>query len=61
MRLADINNQKRDAILILCEELVEGGNLPPERRSGVTAEDQHHRLHFIQRRELNESAFVLFG
>jgi hypothetical protein len=34
----DVDGQKRDAIFVLLVELIEGGNLPPKRRSSVTAE-----------------------
>jgi len=40
MRLDDIDNQERDLLVVLVIELVEGGNLPPEGRSGVAAEDE---------------------
>jgi len=39
-----VHGVERDAIAVLLVEFVEGGNLPPERRSGVAAEDQHYRL-----------------
>jgi hypothetical protein len=48
MRFRDVHHQKRNAILILLVEFVEGRNLPPEWRSGVTSEDQHDGLLFIQ-------------
>ncbi len=44
MRLEDVHGVKSDFTLILLGELVQGGNLPPKRRSGVTAEDQDDRL-----------------
>jgi len=47
MRLSNINDQKSDPIAILPVKLVECGNLPPERRSGVASEYQHHRLSFV--------------
>jgi hypothetical protein len=53
MGLGDVNNQKSNSMLILLEQIVEGGNLPSERRSRVTAEHQHYRLLLIQGRELN--------
>jgi hypothetical protein len=31
------------AVFVFIVELVERGNLPAERRSGVTPENQHHR------------------
>jgi hypothetical protein len=44
MRLGDVDNQKRNLILVLLIQLVESGYLPPEGRSGVAAEDEHHGL-----------------
>jgi len=42
-----VNHQERDAPAILLVELIEGRNLPPERRSGVAAEYQNHRLPLV--------------
>jgi hypothetical protein len=42
MRFRNVDNQKRDLISVLPVELVEGGNLPPEGRSGVTSEYENH-------------------
>jgi hypothetical protein len=42
MRFRDVDNQKSNLIPVLLGELVESGHLPPERRSCVTAEDQHY-------------------
>lgn len=44
MRLSNVDHEERDLILILMVELVEGRNLPPERWSGVAAEDEHDWL-----------------
>jgi len=44
MGLGDVNHQKSHLASILLVKLVEGGHLPPEGRSGVAAEDEHHRL-----------------
>ncbi len=44
MRFRNVNNQKSYAPAILLVEFIEGGNLPPERRSSVTTEYQNHRL-----------------
>ena len=44
MGLGDIDHQKRHLASVLLIKLVEGGHLPPERRSGVTAEHENHRL-----------------
>jgi hypothetical protein len=42
MRLRDVDNEERDPISVLLVEFVESGNLPPEWRSGVTAEDENY-------------------
>ena len=44
VRLENVDNEERDAISILLVKFVKGRNLPPERRSGVAAEYQDHRL-----------------
>jgi hypothetical protein len=44
MRLGDVDHQERDLLSVLLVELVESGNLPPEGRSSVAAEDEHNRL-----------------
>lgn len=61
MRLSDVDHEEADLLSILLVELVQGGNLPPERRSGVTAEDQHGWLSLREGRELNLRTFVEFG
>ena len=48
MRLSDVNGQKCDLPLVLLIEMIEGGNLPPERRSSVAPEDEDDRLLLIQ-------------
>jgi len=53
MRFLDINQEEFYLILVLLIEAVKSGNLPPERRSGITAEDQHNRLFSTKRRELD--------
>ena len=40
MRFDDVDDQERDLLVVLVIELVEGGNLPPEGRSSVAAEDE---------------------
>ena len=40
MRLDDVDDQERYLLVVLVIELVEGGNLPPEGRSSVAAEDK---------------------
>jgi len=47
MRLRNVNHQESDAAAVLLVKRIESGSLPPERRSGVTPEYQHHRLNFI--------------
>jgi hypothetical protein len=41
MGLKDVDRVEIDLSLVLLRKLVQGGNLPPERRSGVTAEDEN--------------------
>src|SRR5438876_2969567 len=41
MRFGDVHHQEPDLALIPLVEFVEGGNLPPEGRSSVAAEDEH--------------------
>jgi hypothetical protein len=58
MRFGNINNQKGNPTAILLEEFIESGSLPPEGWSSVAAKDQHHRLLFVQYRELNPFTLV---
>lgn len=44
MRFKNVDHEKSDLAAVLIIELVEGGNLPPERWSGVAAEDEYDRL-----------------
>ena len=44
VRLGNVNHQERDLLSVLLIELVEGGNLPPKRRSSVASEYQDNRL-----------------
>ncbi len=44
VRLNDVDDKERDPIAVLVVKLVQGGNLPPERRSGIAAKDEHDRL-----------------
>jgi hypothetical protein len=48
MCFRDVHDQEADFALVLIVELVEGGNLPPEGWSSVTAKNHHHRLSLIQ-------------
>jgi hypothetical protein len=43
MCLEDVHGIEINLSLVLLGKPVQGGNLPPEWRSGVAAEDQHHR------------------
>jgi hypothetical protein len=43
VRLGDVDHKERDPASIFLVELVQGGNLPPEGRSGVAAEYKHNR------------------
>ena len=44
VRLANIDQHELDFALIHCGHLIQGGDLPPEQRSGIGAEDEGHRL-----------------
>jgi hypothetical protein len=44
MRFQNVDRQKGDLALVLVIKLVESGNLPPERWSGIAAEDEYDRL-----------------
>jgi len=44
VRFENVDDEEGDAVGVLIEELVEGRNLPPERRSSVAAEDENNRL-----------------
>jgi hypothetical protein len=61
MRLDDIDDQEGDALVVLVIEFVETGNLPPEGRSSIAAEDQHDRLVRRQGREVNIGGLVERG
>lgn len=57
--LGDVNHQKCDPVLELLVELVEGRNLPPKGRSGVTSKHQHHwTIRRSQRGQLYLCRFV---
>jgi|SRR5580700_3381611 hypothetical protein len=49
VRLTDVNHIKRDAVAVLLVDFVESGNLPPKRRSRITAEYEDHGLFAAQR------------
>ena len=41
--LGDVNDEEGDLAPVLIVKFIEGGSLPPERRSGIAAENQNHR------------------
>jgi hypothetical protein len=47
MRFGNVDDQESNLALVLIVELVEGGNLPPEGWSSVTAENHHYRLSLV--------------
>jgi hypothetical protein len=61
MRLRDIDDEKGNPAAILIVEIVQGGYLPPERRSSVAAEDKDHRLLRIQVGQTNSAGFIQFS
>ncbi len=61
MSLRDVDDQEAGAVLELVIEFVEGGNLPPEGRSSVAAENQDHGLALVHGRELDVRALVELG
>jgi hypothetical protein len=42
MCLGNVNNVKRDLILVLLVQLVERGNLPAKRRSSIAAKNEDY-------------------
>jgi len=58
VRFEDVDRQESDLPVIVVVEFVEGGNLPPEGRSGVAAEDEHYRLLCCESRELHRGGFI---
>jgi hypothetical protein len=61
MRLDNVDDQERYLLIVLIVKLVERGNLPPEWRSSVAAENEHHGLRRRERRKLHASGFVELG
>jgi hypothetical protein len=43
MRLSNVDDEEFGLRGVILVELVEGRNLPPERRSGIAAKNQHYR------------------
>ena len=58
MCFSDVHHEKRDLTLVLIVELVKGGNLPPEWRSCVAAENHDYRLRLTQIGEPNSLTLV---
>ena len=44
MRFRDVDDEETNFVLVLIVKLVESGNLPPEGRSSVAAEDEDNGL-----------------
>jgi len=49
MRFRDVNDKECDAVPVFVVELIEGGSLPPEWRSGITPEYEYYRLLLVER------------
>jgi hypothetical protein len=58
MRLENVDGVERDLIFVLIVELVQGRNLPPEGRSGVTAKDEDYGLFAAKRTELHVGGLI---
>jgi hypothetical protein len=58
VRFGNVNHLEADAIAISLVKFIQGGNLPPERRSSVAAKYEHDGLLLIQYRKPNAFAFV---
>src|SRR5882724_5592381 len=58
MRLGDVDHQESDAAAVLLVEFIEGGNLPPEGRSSIAAENEDDGLHLVDLGELDPCAVV---
>jgi len=61
MGFGDVDDKERGPVFVLIVELVEGGNLPPKRRSSVAAEDEDNRLLLVYFGKLNVSALIQLG
>jgi hypothetical protein len=62
VRLGDVHHEEADAVAVVVIELVESGNLPPEGRSSVAAEDERDRFPLRgERRKLYLPRLVQFG
>jgi len=60
MGFENVDGQEADFSVVVVVELVEGGNLPPEGRSSVAAEDEDDGLPGGKLGELDALAFVEF-
>src|SRR5882762_11483993 len=58
MRLGDVDHQESDAAAVLLVEFIEGGNLPPEGRSSIAAENEDDGLGLVDLGELDPCAVV---
>jgi hypothetical protein len=58
MSLANVDHVEGDAVSVLLVQLIENGNLPPEGRSRIAAEDENDGFFAAQGRQL-ESCFVI--
>ena len=58
MRLKDVNGVEADSVAVLHSELVQGGNLPPKRRSGVAPKDQHDWFVDPEQREIRRAVVL---
>ena len=57
----DIDDIERYAVLVFLVDLVENGNLPPERRSSIGAKDEHNRAVSQVGGELDAPGAILAG
>ena len=60
MGFLDVDDVEGRTVLIILVELVEGGNLPPERRSGIAPKDEHDGFLPAEGGELN-AFFLVVG
>ena len=58
VRFANVDGVKLHFIFVLFVERVEGGNLPPEGRSSVAAEDENDRLLATEGRKLHGAGVI---
>ena len=60
MRFQNVDNQEGDFAVVVVGELVEGGNLPPEGRSSIAAEDEDDGRVSREGGELDAIGFIEF-